>query len=148
MKRIISTLVVWISAAAMVTCQSAVAARDDTGPSIESIETSTKVMAKSDCSITSVTVTADIINESGIKQATHWYRVGADQQYTPVNMSLTDSKYRVIVKALDVPGGEYSTWEFYITAEDKAGNKNQSPLDTSVQLLACVGNKFGEKVLS
>jgi hypothetical protein len=54
-------------------------------------------------------------------------------------MKLVGNKYSATVKALDTPGGEYGVWEFYITAEDKAGNKSQSPLDTSVQLLACVG---------
>ncbi len=102
MKRIISILVVLICAAAMVACQTALAAQDVAGPSIDHIETSTKVMAKSDCSITSVTVTADITDQSGIKQVALWYRVGADQPYTPVDMSFTGGKYSVTVKALDV----------------------------------------------
>ena len=148
MKRIISILVVLICAAAMVACQTALAAQDVAGPSIDHIETSTKVMAKSDCSITSVTVTADITDQSGIKQVALWYRVGADQPYTPVDMSFTGGKYSVTVKALDVPGGKYGTWEFYITAQEKAGNKSQSPLDTSVQLLACVGDLLKGRLLS
>src|SRR6266498_1879345 len=148
MRRIISILVVLVSASAMVACESAMAARDVTGPSIDHIETSTKVMAKSDCSITSVTVTADITDQSGIKQVALWYRIGADQPYTPVDMSFTGGKYSVTVKALDVPGGKYGIWEFYITAQDKAGNQSQSPLDTSVQLLACVGNRLKGGLLS
>ena len=84
-------------------------------------------------------VTAEVKDESGVKQVTLWYRVGSDQKYTPVNLSLIANKYSVTVKALDTPGGEYGTWEFYITADDAVGNQSQSPLDTSVQLLACVG---------
>lgn len=131
-----------LSAAALIACQpqSALAAQDVVGPTIGNIETSTKFMAKSDCNTTSVTVTSNITDESGIKQADLWQRVGADQPYTPVTMSLTDGTYSVNVKALDVPGGEYGNWEFYITAEDNAGNKSQSPLDTTVQLLPCVGS--------
>lgn len=141
MKRVAFTLMVLLSAISMVACQqqAALAAQDKAGPSIDHIDTSAKTLAKSDCQNTSETVTANIVDESGIKQAVLWYRVGADQKYTPVNMSLIDNKYSVTVKALDTPGGEYGVWEFYITAEDQAGNKNQSPLDTSVQLLACVG---------
>ncbi len=142
MKRILFSLVLLLSASALVACQaqSALAAQDVVAPTIDNITTSTKVMAKSDCSITSVTVTSNITDESGIKQVELWQRVGADQPYTPVTMSLTDGKYSVNVKALDVPGGEYGNWEFYITAEDNAGNKSQSPLDTTVQLLPCVGS--------
>ena len=140
MNRTISILVILILASAIVACQSAFALQDKTGPSIDHIETSAKVLAKSDCLNTSETVTADITDESGIKQAVLWYRVGADQKYAPTEMSLVGNKYSATVKALDVPGGEYGIWEFYITAEDTAGNKSQSALDTSVQLLPCVGS--------
>ncbi len=140
MKQILSTLIICILTSGIVACQqTALASQDHTGPGIDHIETSVKVLAKSDCKNTSETVTADITDESGIKSATLWYRVGADQKYTPVDMQLVGNKYSATVKALDTPGGEYGTWEFYITAQDKAGNKSQSPLDTSVQLLACVG---------
>ena len=142
MKRITCILMVLFSASAAGACQaqSAAAARDISGPRIEHIETSAKFLAKSDCMNTSETVTADITDESGIKSATLWYRVGTDQKYTPVNMNSQGSRYSLTVKALDAPGGEYGTWEFYITAEDQAGNKSQTPLDTSVQLLPCVAS--------
>jgi hypothetical protein len=135
------TFVIWILSFTIAACQqsAASASQDRTGPSIEHIETSAKVLAKSDCQNTSERVTAEVMDESKIKQIKLWYRVGADQKYTPVNMNLVDHKYSVTVNALDTLGGEYGTWEFYITAEDSAGNKSQSPLDTSVQLLACVG---------
>jgi hypothetical protein len=140
MKRIMFTLVTWILTAILVACQSTAAAlQDNPGPAINHIETSAKFLAKSDCQNTSETVTADISDTSAITQAILWYRVGADQKYTPVNMDRNANKYSVTVKALDTPGGEYGVWEFYITAQDEAGHKTQSPLDTSVQLLACVG---------
>ena len=140
MKRIVFTLMIGILTLILVACQSsALALQDNTGPNIDQIETSAKFLAKSDCKNTSETVTANITDASGIKQATLWYRVGADQKYTPVDMSFSGNKYSVTVKALDTPGGEYGVWEFYITAQDEAGNKSQSPLDTSVQLLPCVG---------
>ncbi len=141
MKRIIFTLMVLLLALQMTACQqqAALAAQDRGGPIIKNVETSVKTLAKSDCQNTSETVTADITDGSAIKQVQLWYRVGEDQKYTPVDMSLIGNKYSATVKALDTPGGEYGVWEFYITAEDEAGNKSQSPLDTSVQLLACVG---------
>jgi hypothetical protein len=119
--------------------QVVLASQDRTGPSIEHVETSVKFLAKSDCQNTSETVTAEVKDESGVAQVTLWYRVGADQKYTSVEMRFVEQKYSATVKALDTPGGEYGTWEFYITAEDSAGNKSQSLLDTSVQLLPCVG---------
>lgn len=142
MKRIVFTLMVLLSMLPMAACQqpqAALASQDLAGPSLSHIETSVKTLAKSDCQNTSETVTAEVTDESGIKQVSLWYRVGADQKYTSVDMSLVGNKYSATVKALDTPGGEYGVWEFYITAEDSVGNKSQSPLDTSVQLLACVG---------
>jgi hypothetical protein len=140
MKRILFNFVILISMFALAACeQEASASQDRTGPSIDQIETSVKFLAKSDCQNTSETVTADVSDESGIKEVTLWYRVGEDQKYTAVPMSLIGDKYSATVKALDTPGGEYGTWEFYITAEDTVGNRSQSLLDTSVQLLACVG---------
>src|ERR1051325_5072698 len=133
-------ILIWILIFMLAACEQGVSASQDrTGPTIDHIETSAKFLAKSDCKNTSETVTAKVRDESGVKQVTLWYRVGSDQKYTPVNMSLIANKYSVTVKALDTPGGEYGTWEFYITADDTVGNQSQSPLDTSVQLLACVG---------
>ena len=112
----------------------------NTGPVFESITTSTKFIAKSDCRPTSITVTANIIDSSGVALVSLWYRVGADQPYTQVSMKQDDSEtYSMNIKALDTPGGKYGVWEFYLTADDGAGNTSQSPLDTSVQLLPCLG---------
>jgi len=112
---------------------------DNAGPIFNRITTSSKVLAKSDCIPTAITVTANITDTAGVLRVALWYRVGADQPYTPVIMDLLGDDYGATVRALDAPGGEYGAWEFYITAEDGAGNLSQSPLDTSVQLLPCVG---------
>jgi len=113
---------------------------DTTGPTIQNIKTSSKVLAKSDCIPTSITITADVADSSGVKNVTLWYRVGEDQNFAQTNMTLADQdQYTASVKALDIPGGEYGAFEFYIIAQDKAGNQAKSSTDKSVQLLACVG---------
>ena len=69
-----------------------------------------------------------------------WYRVGAQQPFTPVETTAAGADHYVAtVNGRDVPGSEYGVWEFYLTAEDRLGRQTQSPLDTSVQLLPCVG---------
>jgi hypothetical protein len=85
-------------------------------------------------------VTSDITDPSGVTRAVLWYRVGTDQPYTALDMTPSGSQYSVTVEALDVPGKGYGLLEFYITAEDGAGNMSQSPLDTSVELLLCVSS--------
>ena len=112
--------------------------RDTAGPTFNRITTSSKSFAI-DCVPTSITVTANIADPSGVTRVMLWYRVGTDQPYTPVNMDLSGGDYSVTVKALDVPVGKYGAWEFYLTAEDGVGNLSESPVDTSVQLLPCVG---------
>jgi len=113
---------------------------DKTGPAIENITTSSKVLAKSDCIPTSLTITSDVIDTGGVKDVTLWYRVGQDQDFAQTNMSLaSDNQYTATVKALDIPGGEYGIFEFYIVAQDKTGNQTQSSTDKSVELTRCVG---------
>jgi hypothetical protein len=112
---------------------------DTVGPTFNQITTSTKSFSK-DCVPTSITVTSNITDPSRVTRAVLWYRVGTDQQYTLMDMTPSGSNYSVTVQALDVPGKGYGVWEFYITAEDGAGNQSQSPLDTRVELLLCVSN--------
>jgi hypothetical protein len=114
---------------------------DNTGPRFDRITTSGKVFAKSDCTPTSITVTAHITDPSGVVNVVLWYRVGANQPFTPVDVDdLGNDTYAQTVKGMDVPG-KYGVWEFYLTAEDGLGNKGQSPVDdTSVQLLPCVAH--------
>lgn len=112
---------------------------DTSGPTFNQISTSTRSFSK-DCVPTSITVTSNISDPAGVRRAVLWYRVGTDQQYTPVDMTRSGSSYSATVKALDVPGKGYGVWEFYLTAEDGAGNQSQSPHDASVELLLCVSN--------
>ena len=110
-----------------------------TGPKFNQITTSGRSFSK-DCVPTSITITANITAPSGIKNVVLWYRVGADQPYTPANMLLSGGEYSVTVNASDITGAQYGIWEFYISAEDALGNQSQSPSDKSVQLLPCVSN--------
>ena len=109
-------------------------------PAIKNITTSSKVLAKSDCIPTSVTISADISSSSGIKLVTLWYRIGQDQIYTSQSMPQKEGNtYSATVVALDIPGGEYGPLEFYIVADDEGGGQTKSEIDTSVELLPCVG---------
>jgi len=129
-------LILWLVSACAV-----VPLSDTTSPTIQEITTSSKVLAKSDCIPTSLIITAQIQDDVQMGSATLWYRVGTDQQFTPAEMSQTDQRqYTVTVMGLDVPGGEYGIFEFYILARDKAGNEAKSPVDRSVQLLPCVAS--------
>jgi|SRR6476469_1138807 hypothetical protein len=115
--------------------------RDTTSPIIQNVTTSSKVLAKSDCIYTSLTITADISDDGQVDSATLWYRVGADQKFTSAKMIAGDhNQYTATVVALDIPGGEYGILEFYILAGDKTGNVTKSSVDRSVQLLPCVAS--------
>jgi len=131
----------WITLIAfLISNCSAVPLSDQTGPTIQNITPSSKVVAKSDCIPTSLTITADIADRSGVQSAVLWFRVGDDQSFAPVDMTpAAQGQYSATVKGLDVPGGEYGVFEFYIVANDKAGNQTKSSTDKSVQLLPCVG---------
>lgn len=146
MKQRILVTVILISAMAMAACGGRETVtitptrHETTGPTFNRITTSSKGFSR-DCVPTSVTVTSTITDPSGVTRAVLWYRVGSDQPYTQVEMdSLGENNYSANVKALDLQVGKYGVWEFYIAAEDALGNLSQSPLDTSVELLACVGN--------
>jgi hypothetical protein len=111
-------------------------AGDKTGPVIKDITTTSKGFSI-DCVPTSITVTANITDSV---HTALWYRVGADQPYTSRNMDVSNRVYSATIKAVDLPLGTYGTLEFYITAEDTAGNKTQSPVDGSVQFLPCIAH--------
>jgi hypothetical protein len=53
---------------------------------------------------------------------------------------LNGNDFGATVKGSDLPPDKYGPWEFYVTAEDKAGNRSQSRTDASVQFLPCVSN--------
>jgi len=113
---------------------------DAAGPAFHRITTSSKSFSV-ECFPTSVTVTANVADPSGIKRVSLVYRVGTAGLYTSVDMGYSNGEYRVTVKGADVPYGKrYGVWEFYITAEDLVGNQSQSTLDRSVEMLACVSS--------
>jgi hypothetical protein len=113
---------------------------DLTGPVISDISTSDKVVVISDCLATSVTITARVSDASNVKSVLLWVRVGPDGPFASSNMNLQNGLYAAKVKGADLQGHGYGAMEFYITAEDEAGNKSESPHDDSVQFLPCVNN--------
>ena len=115
--------------------------QDTTSPTIQGVKTSSKVLVKSDCMSTTLTVTANITDNNRIESATLWYRVGTDQKFVATNMKLDSGDlYEATIVGLDIPGGEYGVLEFYIVAEDQAGNQSKSAVDRSVQMLPCVAS--------
>ena len=115
--------------------------RDDhTGPTISDISTSDKVVVISDCLSTSVTITAKVTDAAGVKSVLLWYRVGSDQPFASSKMDLQNDIYAAQIKGADLQGHGYGAMEFYIMAEDEAGNKSESSHDESVQFLPCVNN--------
>ena len=113
---------------------------DHAGPTISDISTSDKVVVISDCLATSVIITAKVTDESNLKNVLLWYRVGSDQPFASSTMNLENGMYTAKVKGSDLQGHGYGAMEFYITAEDEAGNSSKSPLDNSIQFLPCVNN--------
>ena len=113
---------------------------DHAGPLISDISTSDKVVVISDCLATSVTITGTVTDESNIKSVLLWYRVGSDQPFASSTMNLKNGMYTAEVKGSDLQGHGYGAMEFYITAEDEAGNASKSPPDNSIQFLPCVNN--------
>jgi hypothetical protein len=111
---------------------------DKTGPSISNIKTSGNVLVISDCSGTSVTISAKVTDPSGVGKVQLWSRTGTEQQFVSSAMELKQETYSVNLNGPDFLGRPYGTLEFYITAEDEVGNLSKSPVDQSVQFLPCV----------
>jgi len=128
-----------VGAITITACGAASTHRDPVGPTIAQITTSNQSFSI-DCPPTSITVTAQITDTLGVTRAMLWYRVDTDQPYTSKDMDASNNIYSATVKGIDLPAGPYGALEFYITAEDTAGNKSQSPLNQSVQFLPCVSN--------
>jgi hypothetical protein len=113
---------------------------DHTGPVINHISTSNKVVVISDCPATGVTITAKVTDTSNISSVLLWYRVGSDGPFAFTRMDLQNDIYTASMQGSDLQGHGYGAMEFYITAEDGEGNKSESPVDDSVQFLPCVNN--------
>jgi hypothetical protein len=118
-----------------------VTSQHTTGPKIRNIATSSKVLAKSDCIPTSLSVSADISDDEDVKSVTLRYRIGAGQDFAATDMKyIAGDQYEATIVALDIPGGQYGVLEFFITAKDSAGHETKSNVDMSVELLPCVAS--------
>lgn len=113
---------------------------DHEGPVISDITTSGKVLVISDCSSTSVTITAKVTDASPIISVLLQYRVNSDQSYLSSAMDLKDGLYTVPVTGADLQGNGYGAMEFYVVANDEVGNSSESPVDQSIQFLPCINN--------
>ena len=113
---------------------------DHAGPIISDISSTGKVLVISDCLATSVTITAKVTDASPITSVLLQYRVSSDQPFLSTVMELRDGLYTASVKGADLQGNGYGAMEFYITAQDGAGNSSKSPIDNSIQFLPCVSN--------
>lgn len=112
---------------------------DHTGPEINEIKTSNNVLVISDCSGTSVDISARVTDPSGVDSVSLWYRV-ADQPFASTSMDLKDGIYQVTLVGSEFLGKGYGILEFYIQAKDGAGNLSKSPVDKGIQFLPCVNN--------
>jgi hypothetical protein len=137
-KNLILTLLVFALLPAISACGKL--SGDKSGPEIKDIQTSGNVLVISDCSGTSVTISTKVTDPSSVKKVRLWYRTGTDQQFVSTDLDLKEGVYKVDLNGPDFLGRPYGTLEFYITAEDKAGNLSKSPINQSVQFLPCVNN--------
>ncbi len=138
MNKLISLLLVFVVLAGLTACKDL--SKDRTGPAITNIQTSGKVLVISDCAGTTVTISADVTDPSGVEKVSLWYRTGDEQQFSSLEMKQKDGSYQASLSGPDFLGRPYGTLEFYITAEDGMGNINKSPANQSIQFLPCVNN--------
>jgi hypothetical protein len=129
----------WLFFAVLILTACGKASSDRTGPEINEIKTSNNVLVISDCSGTSVDITARVADPSGVDSVSIWYRV-ADQPFASTSMTLKDGIYQVTLVGSEFLGKGYGTLEFYIQANDGAGNLSKSQTDKSIQFLPCVNN--------
>ena len=113
---------------------------DQTGPVIHDIKTSGNILVISDCPSTSVEISANVSDPSGIGSVQLWYRIAPDQKLASIPMELHDGIYVVSLQGADFLGHAYGAIEFYIRARDTVGNVNQSEADQNIQFLPCVNN--------
>jgi len=114
--------------------------KDRTGPEITNIQTSRNVLVISDCAGTSVTISANVTDPTGVEKVSLWYRTGNEQQFSSASMEQKEKTYQGKLNGPDFLGRPYGTLEFYITAKDKRGNLSKSAMNQSIQFLPCVNN--------
>lgn len=78
---------------------------DQTGPLISDIKTPGDVLIISDCSGTSVEISAKVTDPSGVESVLLWNRIGAEQQFISARMEQQDETYNVTLKGSDFLGG-------------------------------------------
>lgn len=110
---------------------------DRTGPAINRVAPSPTVFYdRGACGATSVNVTANITDPSGVTNVRLWYRLGTSGSFANKPMSaISSNDYRATINASD--WASTGTVQFYVTAQDGVGNSAQSATG-SVSLLACV----------
>ncbi len=138
MNKFLSLLLIFILLAVLTACKGL--SKDHTGPAITNIQNSGNVLVISDCAGTSVTISANVTDPSGVKKVSLWYRTGDEQQFSMITMEQKEGSYRATLNGPDFLGRPYGTLEFYITAEDGMGNTTKSPANQSIQFLPCVNN--------
>ena len=114
--------------------------KDRAGPQISNVQTSGNVLVISDCLSTSVTISANVTDPSGVEAVLLWYRTGNEQQFSSIDMEPKEGAYQVRLNGPDFLGRPYGTLEFYITAMDKKGNLSRSAVNQSIQFLPCVNH--------
>ncbi len=140
MKRALLTMVLLASVMASGCASPRAVVGAGRGPVIEGIAASTKSFSI-DCPPTAVTVKARVTDAAGISRVQLWYRVGSDGPFVAADMAAGNgNEYAATVKGVDVGPAQYGAWEFYVTAENKAGQESRSETDASVQFLPCVAH--------
>ena len=114
--------------------------KDQAGPEISNIQTSGNVLVISDCLDTSVTISANVTDPSGVEKVSLWYRTGSEGQFSSIDMEPKEGAYQVKLNGPDFLGRPYGTLEFYITAKDKRDNLSKSVVNQSIQFLPCVNH--------
>jgi hypothetical protein len=130
----------WLLASLLIFSSCTAVPGDHTGPTIRDVSTSGNVIVISDCPSTSATITANVTDESTITSVQLWYRVESDKKYISRKMEKQSDKYTATLEGTDLQSHGYGVIEFYIRAEDEAGNTSKSPVNSSLQFLPCVNN--------
>jgi hypothetical protein len=112
--------------------------QDTIGPTISSVTPSTTKFYRSGaCSPTSIKVTANVSDPSGVASVQLWYRLGSSGPFTgPLNMNSTGGNgFSITVVGSQVVPSGYGVWQFYVTARDSRGNVSTSAINSNVSLV-------------
>ena len=132
-------LVRWLFVISCILSACEKASTDHTGPVISAVQTSGNVLVISDCAGTSISISANVTDPSNVKSVLLFYRV-ANEPFASTSMELKDGVYQASLVGSDFLGKGYGNLEFYIQAQDGAGNVSKSSINQSVQFLPCVSS--------